>query len=157
MRSNIEILVDPSLVTIVMVMTLLLLQELRTASLARVVCDCMDDVDKLQPFLFLQPDTIANIRTRWGNIIDRSNNNDISLPPAAAVRVSPALTWSSGGRTPGCGPSSSQHPTYTPSSGGTPQTVQLNTLMTQLLWCLIYLGSFPLFKNLRWQKDDVWF
>ena len=34
----------------------------------------MDDVDKLQPFLFLQPDTIANIRTRWGYIIVRSNN-----------------------------------------------------------------------------------
>ena len=33
--------------------------------------------------------------------------------------VSPALTWSSGGRTPGCGPSSSQHPTYTQSSGAT--------------------------------------
>ena len=49
---------------IVMMLTLLL-QELRTASLARVVCDCMDDVDKLQPFLFLQPDTIANIRTRF--------------------------------------------------------------------------------------------
>ena len=54
------------IVMIEMVMRLLLLQELRTASLARVVCDCMDDVDKLQPFLFLQPDTIANIRTRWG-------------------------------------------------------------------------------------------
>ena len=49
-------------------MLTLLLQELRTASLARVVCDCMDDVDKLQPFLFLQPDTIANIRTRWGMV-----------------------------------------------------------------------------------------
>ena len=39
------------------------LQEIRTASLARVVCDCMDDVEKLQPFLFLQPDNIANVRT----------------------------------------------------------------------------------------------
>ena len=39
------------------------LQEIRTSSLARVVCDCMDDVEKLQPFLFLQPDTLANIRT----------------------------------------------------------------------------------------------
>ena len=32
-------------------------------SLARVVCDCMDDVDQLQPFAFLQPDQFANIRT----------------------------------------------------------------------------------------------
>ena len=56
-----------------MVMTLLL-QELRTASLARVVCDCMDDVDKLQPFLFLQPDTIANIRTRWGVVATYRNS-----------------------------------------------------------------------------------
>ena len=39
-------------------------QEIRTASLARVVCDCMDDVEKLQPFLFLQPDTLANVRTQ---------------------------------------------------------------------------------------------
>ena len=39
-------------------------QEIRTASLARVVCDCMDDVEKLQPFLFLQPDTHANVRTQ---------------------------------------------------------------------------------------------
>ena len=39
------------------------LQEIRTVSLARVVCDCMDDVEKLQPFLFLQPDNIANVRT----------------------------------------------------------------------------------------------
>ena len=69
------------IVMIEMVMRLLVLQELRTASLARVVCDCMDDVDKLQPFLFLQPDTIANIRTRWGNIIVRSNN-DLSPYPS---------------------------------------------------------------------------
>ena len=54
------------IVMMMMMMMRLLLQELRTASLARVVCDCMDDVDKLQPFLFLQPDTIANIGTRWG-------------------------------------------------------------------------------------------
>ena len=39
-------------------------QEIRTASLARVVCDCMDDVEKLQPFLFLPPDTLANVRTQ---------------------------------------------------------------------------------------------
>ena len=38
------------------------MQEIRTSSLARVVCDCMDDVEKLQPFLFLQPDTLANVR-----------------------------------------------------------------------------------------------
>ena len=40
------------------------LQQIRTSSLARVVCDCMDDVEKLQPFLFLQPDTLANIRAK---------------------------------------------------------------------------------------------
>jgi hypothetical protein len=39
------------------------LQEIRKTSLARVVCDCMDDVKLLQPFAFLQPDQFANIRT----------------------------------------------------------------------------------------------
>lgn len=39
------------------------LQEIRKTSLARVVCDCLDDVDRLQPFAFLQPDQFANIRT----------------------------------------------------------------------------------------------
>ena len=39
------------------------LQEIRKTSLSRVVCDCMDDVELLQPFAFLQPDQFANIRT----------------------------------------------------------------------------------------------
>ena len=39
------------------------LQEIRKTSLARVVCDCMDDVEQLQPFAFLQPDQLANVRT----------------------------------------------------------------------------------------------
>ena len=39
------------------------LQEIRKTSLARVVCDCMDDVELLQPFAFLQPDQLANVRT----------------------------------------------------------------------------------------------
>jgi hypothetical protein len=40
------------------------LQEIRKTSLARVICDCMDDVELLQPFAFLQPDQLANVRTR---------------------------------------------------------------------------------------------
>ena len=75
------------------------LQEIRTVSLARVVCDCMDDVEKLQPFLFLQPDNIANVRTAC-----RGNGR---LAWVAGIDVlfchhqtSPHLTWSAGGRIP---------------------------------------------------------
>jgi hypothetical protein len=32
-------------------------------SLARVICDCLDDIEMLQPFVFLQPDQFANKRT----------------------------------------------------------------------------------------------
>ncbi len=39
------------------------LQEIRKTSLARVICDCLDDIDMLQPFAFLQPDQFANQRT----------------------------------------------------------------------------------------------
>ena len=39
------------------------LQEIRKTSLARVICDCLDDIDLLQPFAFLQPDQFANQRT----------------------------------------------------------------------------------------------
>ena len=39
------------------------LQEIRTVSLSRVICDCLDDVEDIQPFAFLQPDLSANKRT----------------------------------------------------------------------------------------------
>lgn len=39
------------------------LQEIRKTSMARVVCDCMDDVEQLQPFAFLQPDQVGNQRS----------------------------------------------------------------------------------------------
>jgi hypothetical protein len=38
-------------------------QEIRKMSLARVICDCLDDIEMLQPFVFLQPDQFANKRT----------------------------------------------------------------------------------------------
>jgi len=60
------------------------LQEIRTSSLARVVCDCMDDVEKLQPFLFLQPDTLANIRTSC-------RGDDIPSPNLEKWRENPDL------------------------------------------------------------------
>jgi len=50
------------------------LQEIRKTSLARVVCDCLDDIELLQPFAFLQPDQFANKRTSCkGSGIPRMN------------------------------------------------------------------------------------
>ena len=39
------------------------LQEIRKTSLSRIICDCLDDVEDIQPFAFLQPDLTANKRT----------------------------------------------------------------------------------------------
>ena len=39
------------------------LQEIRKTSLSRIICDCLDDVEDIQPFAFLQPDLSANKRT----------------------------------------------------------------------------------------------
>ena len=75
------------------------LQQIRTASLARVVCDCMDDVEKLQPFLFLQPDNIANVRTacRGNGRLAWYSGIDVLF---CHHQTSPHLTWSAGGRIP---------------------------------------------------------
>ena len=63
------------------------LQEIRTVSLARVVCDCMDDVEKLQPFLFLQPDHIANVRTACRG----EGKSDIPTPDLSKWKEDPNL------------------------------------------------------------------
>jgi len=53
------------------------LQQIRKTSLSRVVCDCLDDVDRLQPFVFLQPDQFVNIRT----VCKGEGLEEISLEP----------------------------------------------------------------------------
>jgi hypothetical protein len=54
--------------------TLAQLQEIRKTSLARTICDNLDDIDVLQPFAFLMVNELANRRTACrGNGIPRMN------------------------------------------------------------------------------------
>ena len=91
-----------------------------------------------------------------GNIIVRSNN-DISPYPSCRGEGIPSPDLEQWREDPGLRPqqfsASHLHPKLRchTTNCTTEQSYDI------LLWCLIYLGSFPLFENLRWQKDDVWF